>query len=328
MRKPLAIAGFAALVLAAGVVAVLPASASVDTQAQTAHDTLANCQLLAAHSSTSAQRTRAQQCVTDQAAILRLLTGPTPTPSGTTPAVTTPPVTPSPTLTTPPTGWPDASTTGVPAGTVLRATTGRTITTSISGEDVAGCITIGADNITISNSRIRCAGEPVNSRLRTGVVIRDTELDCLNTQGTGASGNFAALRLNVHGCENGFSLDGRNDIEDSYIHDIFEAPGGHTDGIQVYVGAGSPITIRHNRIENLSPNATSAIIADSTFNGLVIDNNRLVGGGFVLRCPTAGSGNVITDNVISGGYYGPWTGCEDESVVSGNQLLLPLKLSP
>jgi hypothetical protein len=159
--------------------------------------------------------------------------------------------------------------------------------------------------------------------VRTGVVIQDSELDCLNTPGTGASGNFAALRLNVHGCENGFSLDGRNDIEDSYVHDLYERsnPLGHTDGIQVYVGAGSPITIRHNWIENKTPNSTSAIIASSTFDGLTIDGNRLIGGGYTLRCPTGGAGNVIINNVISGGYYGDWVYCEDESVVSGNQLL-------
>lgn len=324
-----ALAGFGALVLVVGAF-VWPASASVDTQAQTARDNLANCQLLAAHSTSSAQRTRAQLCVTDQLAVIKLLTGtPTATASpsssstGTSTPPTTPPVTPSPTLTTPPTGWPDASNTGVPAGTVLKATTGRTITQSISGEDITGCITVGADNVTIKNSRIRCSTEPVNARGRTGVLVEDVEVDCLGSPGTGLVGNLTARRVNAHGCENGASLDGQDLIVDSYIHDLFETsnPLGHTDGIQVYVGAGAPITIRHNWIENRTPNATSAIIADSTFVGLVIDDNRLIGGGFVLRCPTGGVGNQITNNVISGGYYGDWVYCEDEAVVSGNQLL-------
>lgn len=344
-RYRLAALSFVAVLAVAGTAfALSPASASVDTQAQTARDTLANCQLLAAHS-TGTQRQRARDCVTDQLAILRLLGGPTPTPTqlppsptpGSTPAPTTPaptlvPTTPAPTTvgppppppptTAPPTGWPSASNTGVPAGTTLRATTGRTIITSISGEDVAGCITIGADNVTIRNSRIRCATEPVNARGRSGVLVEDVEVDCGGNPGTGLVGNLTARRVNAHGCENGASLDGKDLIEDSYIHDLYETsnPLGHTDGIQIWSGADD-IVIRHNWIENKTPNATSAIIGDDTgMDRITIDGNRLIGGGYVLRCPQGGVGNVITNNTISGGGYGPWVYCEDEAVVSGNKL--------
>lgn len=204
----------------------------------------------------------------------------------------------------------------------MKKSSGRTITSSISNEDITGCVTIGANNITLTNVRIRCSGEPINSRQRSGVVIQDSELDCLNSQGTGASGNFTALRLNVHGCENGFSLDGQNTVKDNYIHDIYEAPGGHDDGIQVYTGAGQPIVIEHNWIENLNAGATSAIIADTSFTGLKIRNNRLIAHAyFVLRCPQGGSNNEVTNNSISGSTNNPptqWIYCGNEALVSGN----------
>lgn len=86
------------------------ASADVNTQLQTARDQLANCQLLAANSTSSAQRTRAQQCVTDQTRIIALLTtSPSPSGSSTSPPTATPtapPTTPPVTTTVPPTTVP------------------------------------------------------------------------------------------------------------------------------------------------------------------------------------------------------------------------------
>lgn len=295
-----------------GAIVMSPANASVSTQLQTAQDTLANCRLLS-NNSTTAQRIRAQECITDQLRIIQLLGGSaTPTPTAT--------------PTQPPSGWPDATNTGVPAGTVLRSTNGRTITvagTVVNGEDITGCLTINADNVTVRNTRIRCGGSPIRALQRTGILIEDVEVDCLNTDGTGIAGNFTARRVNAHACENGASLDGRNLVEDSYIHHLFERanPLGHTDGLQIPF-SGDDIVIRGNWIENRTPNATSAIIADKPgTDRLTVDHNRLIGGGFVLRCPNPGVDNVITNNAISRGGYDHWIYCTDESVVSGNQLL-------
>jgi hypothetical protein len=216
----------------------------------------------------------------------------------------------------------------VPAGTTLIHTSGRTITvagTVINGEDIDGCLTIGADNVTVRNSRIRCSTEPINARTRSGVLIEDVEADCLFSPGTGMVGNFTARRVNIHGCENGMSLDGQNLVERSYIHDLYEQmipEIGHTDGIQVFIGAGPPITIIGNWIENMTPDGTSAIIADDRFDLLTISGNWLHANAyFPLRCPTSGMNNTITDNVIWGSILHPpvqWTECTDERWVSGN----------
>jgi hypothetical protein len=106
------------MVLLVGMVALSTtgASASVSTQLQTARDNLANCQLLAANATSSAQRTRAQQCVTDQSRIIALLTA-SPTPSGSPTASPTASATP----TVPPTTVPPTTT---PAPTTVPPTTG------------------------------------------------------------------------------------------------------------------------------------------------------------------------------------------------------------
>lgn len=76
------------------------AAESANPQLDAARLALANCQLLAANSS-GTQRTRAQQCVTDQQRIIALLTRPTTPPSSTAPPTTVPPTTP-PVTTAPP----------------------------------------------------------------------------------------------------------------------------------------------------------------------------------------------------------------------------------
>lgn len=341
------LAVLAALGLIAGGALAAPsrpttAFASTSTQITTAQNNLDNCRLLAGNS-VGSQRDRANACVLDQTRILALLSPPTTRPPTTSPSAshspttsptgsssttpTPPPTTTPPPTSLPPTGWPNASNTGVPAGTTLIHTSGRTITvagTEVNGEDIDGCLTIKADNVTVRNSRIRCTGEPIAARVRTGVLIQDVEADCMNNPGSGMVGNFTAYRVNIHGCENGMSIDGRNIVKDSWIHDLFErlVPVGHTDGIQVFVGAEGPMLIQHNWIENLTPDATSAIIASDHFDLLAITDNRLIATAyFVLRCPTSGSTNTIMNNVISGSILKPpvqWIYCSDEANVSGN----------
>lgn len=341
-----------ALALAGALFILSPASASVDTQVQTARDTLANCQVLAAHS-TGTQHTRAQQCVADQTAILKLLLG-SPTPGSTTPAPTTPaPTTAPPTIpppttappttapvpvptTAPPTSpppfvWPNANTTGVPAGTTLRVVQGdMTLTANAEGLDVHGCVTIAATGVTLSKSRIQCATSSSALSIAASVAnvtIEDVEVNCLNSPGSGIDGAlFIARRVNVSGCENGvFFLQGGGILEQSYIHDLYEQanPLGHTDGVQLWDGVSS-VTVRGNTISNRTPNATSAIITDGpNMSDIIVDHNLFDAFGIPLRCPTSGNRNQITDNVWQAPFtpgYPRWVNCELAAVVSGNQL--------
>src|SRR5581483_1748539 len=69
------------------------------------------------------------------------------------------------------------------------------------------------------------------------LVVEDSEVDCQDTNGTAIGDTFVtAVRLNVHGCENGFDIDQEVTVRDSYIHDLFNSEESHTDGIQFASG--------------------------------------------------------------------------------------------
>jgi hypothetical protein len=266
----------------------------------------------------------------------------TPTPT------VTPTSTPTPTPTQPAaTGFPDASNTGVPAGTVLTAYTGPTTITQpgtvIDGKTL-GCIEVEATGVVIRNSRLECANPgtyvvSVDDRTSTSTVvtIEDSEIDCKNGPGTAlGEADMTVRRSNIHGCENGFDANQNITVEDSYIHDLWNSGESHTDGIQLaghwngsgYVTGALNITIRHNTIFGVGYDGTlgtSAIISNRSgdVNVLVADN-LLGGGAFTLYC-TGGHGTNFkaTGNHFTKrfgqhyGAYGPSDGCSDESL-SGN----------
>jgi hypothetical protein len=223
-------------------------------------------------------------------------------------------------------GFPDSSNTGVPAGTVLVAAGTATITTPnvvIDGKDL-GCVTVEAVNVTIRNSRISGQCYFVVRANSSGLVIQDSEISCENSTGTGIGGRgFVAQRVEFTGCENGLSMDADATVSDSYIHAMYIANGGHTDGIQIYSGADN-IWILHNTIFNENNGGTSAIIGDNNnMTNINIQGNLLAGGAYTLYCATRNSGPV-TNNRISklykpqGGQYGPWVNCGLQQPHTGN----------
>lgn len=244
-------------------------------------------------------------------------------------------------------GYPDASTTGVPAGTVLTTVNGNlTVTTAnavVDAKNVKGCIEVRAPGVVIKRTKVSCGSFEAVAYFDTGftpvapLTIQDSEIDCRNRVGRTAVGeaNLVALRLNIHGCENGFDLNQHITIQDSYIHDLANTSSSHTDGIQFahYLdGCGTcevnharDITITHNTI--YANAGTSSIISNPSDDvDIVVQNNLLAGGAFSLYCPYDGVGvnYQVLDNHFSTVFYptvgafGPWTGCEDESVVTGN----------
>jgi len=229
-------------------------------------------------------------------------------------------------------GLPDASNTGVPPGTKLTVVSGdlevNQAGTVVSGKDIRGCVTVDAPNVTIRDSKITCTGyygigsftgAYSGGRLR----IEDVEVDCQdhNTTAVG-SYNVTALRMNIHGCENGFDIDNTFTVQDTYIHDLYEGATGHADGIQL--PGGSNITITHNTI--FDPGGTSAIISNPDQNSdVLVQSNLMAGGAYTLYCPRDSSTNyrVIGNRVSTvfsskGGEFGPWTDCGKVAVNSGN----------
>lgn len=250
----------------------------------------------------------------------------------------------------PPTGFPNASNTGVPAGTTLTAYTGpgnvTTANTVITGKTI-GCISVSAPGVVIRNSKISCAGDAitVSDKVSTSTVltVEDTEIDCKNTNGTGVNeADFTLRRVNIHGCENGLDMNQNVLIEDSYIHDLYNSSAAHADGIQFgtghwngssYVcgtGCVNNITIRHNTIYGMGADGsfgTSAII-DHSFGpntNILIDSNLLAGGAATIYCSIGftGTNYRVTNNSFSTkfkstvGFYFPSTECSDQTQ-SGN----------
>jgi hypothetical protein len=230
-------------------------------------------------------------------------------------------------------GFPDATDTGVPAGTTLTPKSGDMKVTQagtvIDGINLNGCIRVEAPHVTIRDSKVSCQGpygifSYEQDYSGGGLLIQDVEVDCERTQATGiASYGFTAVRVKVHGCENGFAIDNTATVQDSYVYDLFIGNGGHTDGIQM---GGADNVIRHNTILNEYDGGTSAIITSPTgMSHVTITDNLMAGGAYTLYCPRdSSSGVVVTDNRFSkayspkGGAYGPWTYCDNVAEQHGN----------
>ena len=72
-----------------------------------------------------------------------------------------------------PSSWPDASNTGVPAGTTLTPSGSITVAVAgavVSGLDVSGCLVIEADNVTIKDTGTATAGTLNISETGVGLV--------------------------------------------------------------------------------------------------------------------------------------------------------------
>ena len=183
--------------------------------------------------------------------------------SSTTTATTTTTSTPSPTTTTAAAGtYPDASTTGVPAGVALTTYTGpMTITaagTVIDGKTINGTLAIRAGSVTVKNSRINGSvyvdadGYP-NSYLN----ISDSEIIQPQAMGSGLDvGNYTATRIEITGGNRSAWCNINCTIADSYVHGQFRDSTGqaHESGIRV----GSYSTIRGNTIHCDAPTVADA----------------------------------------------------------------------
>ena len=238
-------------------------------------------------------------------------------------------------------GFPDATNTGVPAGTPLDQVNGtvelKTPGMVYSGKEVHGNIHVLADNVTIEKVRVISNADYVidlayGDAHPQGTVIRDVEIDMQGQEeGKGISfDNYTAQRVWFH---NGLDCahSGNNVvITDSYcdLPKLRQGSDAHADGFQS--DGGGNFVFRHNTIRN--PNGQTAAILMSTNTGpidnVVIDNNLMSGGGYTVYCGTDEGGvatnTTYTNNVISreffskGGYYGPTTKCDKVVEAHGN----------
>ena len=254
-------------------------------------------------------------------------------------------------------GYPDATNTGIPAGTSLlrvpqdvtsgpgwvwdsrgwlQASDGAVVKNLI----VSGPVNVGGANITVTNVRVLESGESWGIGLQhaTNAVISNSEIGIPG--GTprlmvgikdiyGDSSGTQILRNNVTNTSTGIQVyEGM--IADNYVHDMGYQSGDHINGTTSN-GSTTMMTIQHNTILNRF-DQTDAISLFQDFGveaNRLITNNLIAGGGYTIY----GGDNQnfgktynikITNNRFStvyypnGGSYGPIAAYDPTGV--GNQL--------
>jgi hypothetical protein len=229
--------------------------------------------------------------------------------------------------------FPDARTTGVPAGWAPRHTTHGDLTVSrpgtvLDGELVTGRVEVRAKDVTIRNSRVY--GSIDNQAFAgdlgidySGLLVEDTDIG--PPTGTGGPpfpailvSGYTMRRVHVHNVSEGPRVADFNNpaldpvervtIEDSLIQ-IERGDCSHNDGIQ---GFGEPprTIIRHNTIDTRGsgPDCTTGaiFIGNDKPDRITVEDNLLIGGGYTMRIGGPGpdgpggtydhvSGNRIVD---------------------------------
>lgn len=191
------------------------------------------------------------------------------------------------------TGWQHTGVRLTPYTGPMTITTDGTV---IDGKDIAGQLTISANDVTIQRSRIRSGGfYAAYMRVDNGyrnLTIIDSELDGQgnpDNDSAVSSHDFKVIRSNVHGWVDGFKADSNVVIQGNWLHDFSTGNGNHNDGVQIS-GRGN-ITVAGNSIEARSKGESGGMNAAVFTNhayGIRPDNvtvrgNWINAGGYFIR---------------------------------------------
>lgn len=224
-------------------------------------------------------------------------------------------------------GYPDPSTTGVPAGTSLTPSGSFAVHTDgavISNLNVTGTIDIYASNVTIKDTRVTTVNvaDPgiVIHAPATGDVIEDTSVGGPNPSVPSGlaihnttPSSLTVVRTFINNATDG--VVGLQRTSDSYIitdGSLQALPSAHVEPVYIPGGNGpngAQTTIEHNTLLN-PQNQVAAVFGDDhaygPLNNISVDNNIMAGGDFVveLGCPGDGNTNIsVTNNRFSRIYY-------------------------
>lgn len=148
--------------------------------------------------------------------------------------------------------WPGASTTGIPAGTVLSAYTGpctiSTAGTVIDAKTVNCILSVRAANVTITRSQINGGVDiPSSAPAEASFTITDSNIHIGDNLNTGLMRrNFTANRVEITGGRRSVYCMSNCVIENSWVH----AQGGDPDGEAHFSGIRMEqyTTVRHSSI--------------------------------------------------------------------------------
>ena len=205
---------------------------------------------------------------------------------------------------------PDATNTGVPAGTKLTVHNGNLVITQpgtvIDGLDIRGFVSVKAKDVTIRNSIVR--GVPttkaqglVTSESTGSLTIEDSELfnatpnwfvDGLRGQ------NITAKRLNIHDVIDTMHIYGNNvTLESSWLHDTLHydndpshSDGTHDDNIQIV--KGDNLKFVGNRVEGAYNAAMMFTQGSGIVSNVTVDKNFFGGGSCTINIAESGKGAI------------------------------------
>jgi hypothetical protein len=213
-------------------------------------------------------------------------------------------------------GFPNASNTGVPAGVTLTPYTGPSRIsadgTVIDRKEITSCLSIAADNVKITRSRIRCGG-PHGIRVlggSNGVVVEDTEIDGSGGTVTAAvcCSRYVLRRVDIHGVIDGPRLGSDTVVERSWIHDLKRVPGSHNDTLQILQGTN--VVVRGNTLQAYRPatgDPMNAVLMVGALAGdlrnFVFEDNYVNGGNYTIYAGN-GSKHQISNFVIRRNRFG------------------------
>jgi hypothetical protein len=228
-------------------------------------------------------------------------------------------------------GYPDATNTGVPAGTSLTPSGSKTVTTNgtvLNGLEITGTVTVAADNVTIKNSKvIRTSGGSGTY----GVILNNgaDNFTIEHSEVYGPTSETAGLQSAVWNHYGNPGVVARYD----YFHhcaDCWEGPGVFENDFMVvnaaYTGShdediyvcGAAVDVEHSTLFN-THHQTATVFGDTAScggNTFEIHNSLLAGGGYMLYPQGNASSSTgvmnITNNrfarCVSGTVYDSSTG--------------------
>jgi hypothetical protein len=226
--------------------------------------------------------------------------------------------------------WPNAATTGVPAGaklTPVGTVTSRSNGQIIAGQDVNGDIVVNHAGVTIRHCRVRGVMhiKGVNCTIERSTIIGTP---AWNSGISNVNGhNMIVRRCDISGVENGMWCQASGVlIEDNYFHDMIpynSVSDPHIDGIQIPGDAGvRDVMIRHNNLD-LATNVNSCIAMKDATNVDIV-NNRLTGGTYIIYFEGNTTGCHVTGNVFGSFVFGRVNGTAARAqIYAGNTPSVP-----
>jgi hypothetical protein len=205
---------------------------------------------------------------------------------------------------------PDATNTGVPAGTKLTVHNGNLVITQpgtvIDGLDIRGFVSVKAKDVTIKNSIVRGAPTTkyqglVTSESTGSLTIEDSELfnatpswyvDGLRGQ------NITAKRLNIHDVIDTMHIYGNNvTLESSWLHDTlhYEDDPSHSDGTHddnIQIVKGDNLKFVGNRVEGAYNAAMMFTQGSGLVSNVTVDKNFFGGGSCTINIAESGKGAI------------------------------------